>query len=728
MSDSGGPTPLRSWIADAFGDRTMLAAILVLAVSTLLALLAYLPGLGGPLLLDDLPQLGGLIDESAADPALLFNNYLVSGSGPLGRPVSMTTFILDAISHGPDTWWWKYQNLLIHLVSGLLVAWFAAILAKTVAGREGSDSWLFGAVAGALWLLHPLQVSTVLYTVQRMTELSTLFVLAGLVCYARGRQVLAISRWRGWLLIALGFGVFYPLAALSKENALLFPLYCSLLELLVFRFEGAGRAPRHLRVLHGVLFSGYLLAAVVLLFKFSSLVLDGYEVRDFTLVERVMTQFRVVTTYLIQILLPAQGRMAFFHDDVAVSTGLLSPATTLASLLILGGLLFAAIRLRSRLPLFAFGTLLFFASHLLESTIFPLELMFEHRNYLGIAGIMIAVLSAAPLLLKARRGRIALGMVAIAGLSLVTWQRAQTWSSPSEMYIYMYIAHPESPRLNLIFSNIHANGSNFDQAREALNRVGDGIGPALHGLFFDCLEHGRIERNAMSTVLAVRSGIVDAHATSSMGSLTGAVIDGACVAPESGMRQLFDHVEGLRPRSATDRRALQLTKARYLESTGDIDAAVTVLVDAAAIAGDDALPLYRAARTLAAAGRPGDAELLLVRAYEMEREIRMQRVPMAEAAYSDIATAFLLSGQVDRAVAVYRDAMAEKPGYAMPYIRLAELMIAVGRSSEASAVLASLRGNPPPDLDRFDYELIRLNTALEANQPGSATSVASEHR
>jgi tetratricopeptide (TPR) repeat protein len=419
--------------------------------------------------------------------------------------------------------------------------------------------------------------------------------------------------------------------------------------------------------------------------------------------------------------------MAFFHDDVAVSTGLLSPATTLLSLLVLGGLLFAAIRLRNRLPLFAFGILLFFASHLLESTIFPLELMFEHRNYLGIAGIMIAVLSVVPLILKQRRIRIAVGVVAIAGLSLITWQRAQTWSSPADMYVYMYIAHPTSPRLNLIFSNIHANGGNFDQARTALDRVGDGIGPALHGLFFDCLQHGRIAPGAIASVMAVRKGVVDAHATSSMDSLTGAVIDGACVAAEPGMRQLFDHLEGLRSRADMDSRALQLTRARYLESVGDIDAAVTALVDAAAIAGDDALPLYRAARMLAAAGRPVDSEQRLRQAYEMERDVRMQRVSIAEAAYTETATAYLLAGQVDRAIAVYRDTMVEKPGYAMPYVRLAELMVATGRASEAADVLATLRGHAPTDLDRFAYELLMLASATDESRSESATSVASEH-
>ena len=44
------------------------------------------------------------------------------------------------------------------------------------------------ALASCLWLLHALHVSTVLYTVQRMAQLSALFVFAGLLVYSYGRQ------------------------------------------------------------------------------------------------------------------------------------------------------------------------------------------------------------------------------------------------------------------------------------------------------------------------------------------------------------------------------------------------------------------------------------------------------------------------------------------------------------------------------------------------------------
>ena len=291
---------------------------------------------------------------------------------------------------------------MLHLISGLLVGWLTALLVQATQKRADSNPWMIGAIAAGFWLLHPLHVSTVLYTVQRMTELSTLFVLAGLVCYVKGRLAQQEKAGRGWRSIGLGFGLFFPLAVFSKESALLFPVFCLLIESCILRFQGNERLQGQIKIFHGALLAIYAIVAAYVLANFSKLVLIGYVRRDFTLLERVMTQFRVMVSYLDEILLPIQSKMGFFHDDILVSTGLLNPVSTLLSLLLLIAIIASAYWLRKKVPLYAFGILFFFASHLLESTIFPLELMFEHRNYLGSVGIVIAALSLIPLLIGNR--------------------------------------------------------------------------------------------------------------------------------------------------------------------------------------------------------------------------------------------------------------------------------------------------------------------------------------
>ena len=148
----------------------------------------YMPGLQGPMLHDDFPQLSGLLRAQSADWRELSDAYLMSDSGALGRPVSMASFIASAILHGGELRYWKATNLLIHTLTGIVVFFLARVLLRASPSsiRPGQAGWLALLVAG-LWLLHALHVSTVLYTVQRMAQLSTLFVLTGLLLYSTGR-------------------------------------------------------------------------------------------------------------------------------------------------------------------------------------------------------------------------------------------------------------------------------------------------------------------------------------------------------------------------------------------------------------------------------------------------------------------------------------------------------------------------------------------------------------
>ena len=179
---------IRSLFTAGSIDRHGVLSLATFAGALVVAVAAYAPGLSGPLFLDDLQQLQGMIQNSGAEPDVLFDQHIIRTSGPFGRPVAMASFVGSAISHGPDTWWWKYENVMFHLITGLLVFWLTALLLTACAQPDQRHAWLVAAAAAAFWLLHPLHVSTVLYTVQRMTELSSLFVFAGLVCYVKGRQ------------------------------------------------------------------------------------------------------------------------------------------------------------------------------------------------------------------------------------------------------------------------------------------------------------------------------------------------------------------------------------------------------------------------------------------------------------------------------------------------------------------------------------------------------------
>ena len=109
--------------------------------------------------------------------------------------------------------------------------------------------------------------------------------------------------------------------------------------------------------------------------------LQGYEYRPFTMIERLLTQPRVLLFYFSQIFYPAANRFSIVHDFM-ISTSLLTPWTTLPSIFLILTLIGLAVWRIKKNPLFSFAVLFYFGNHVIESSILPLEMVFEHRNYL----------------------------------------------------------------------------------------------------------------------------------------------------------------------------------------------------------------------------------------------------------------------------------------------------------------------------------------------------------
>ena len=348
---------------------------------------------------------------------------------------------------------------------------------------------------------------------------------------------------------------------LSKENALLFPIYCTLIELIVFQFKGGANIQKQVKALHGVLVLGYLSVGVFVAANFSSLILKPYAARDFTLLERVLTESRIIVLYIAQLVRPIQSKMGFFHDDLVLSTSLFNPITTLLSTLVLVALIISAVTLRKKLPLYAFGILFFFAAHAMESTFLALELMFEHRNYLASFGILIALLALVQRVMRGQRAKIVIVIVGLLGLSFLTYQRAVTWASPATMYDFMYYAHPRSPRLSFILADVHSQVEEYDRARQVLEDVTPGLGTGIYFLYLDCLEFGQLRQDTISGVIQIQGGKVDGHVIANTKLLAEAVQEQRCTVPERSIEPLLDHLLTLPYRSRIDQQALLIFKA-----------------------------------------------------------------------------------------------------------------------------------------------------------------------
>lgn len=412
---------------------------LVLVVGLVLTALLYLPGLNGPWLLDDFLNLGPLQEHAAGDAPyrdIIFTNL----SGPLGRPVAMASFALNHALGLFSTPALKTTNLLLHLLNGLLFFLIFRHLFQWRAPTKKISPDRFAAVLAVWWTLLPLHLGTVLYIVQRMTLLSTTFALCALLSYILGRSLLARQPRRGAVLIALAFIGWLPLATFTKESALTFIPAIVFIELFWFR-------PAHARAWASGLALAALAALVLAPLVAPTSVIHSYISREFSLAERLLSEPRALWAYVRAILLPGGASIGVFHDDFAVSRTLFSPASTLPALaglvLLTGYSLYVSNRPRTWAV--AAGLALFLCGHLIESTVVPLELYFEHRNYWSSAGLLLAVATLAIEFWPGSRRLLAmLAALYFALITGITAMQARSWGSEGRLLADAALYHPHS--------------------------------------------------------------------------------------------------------------------------------------------------------------------------------------------------------------------------------------------------------------------------------------------
>jgi hypothetical protein len=417
-------------------------------------LLLYWVGLGGPYLLDDdlsLRNLQAWYQGQADWQHMLFG----SGAGNFGRPLASASFALNLWLLGDTPFSFKLGNLLLHLMCGAVVHMLVRRLARIDARMSDHADWLAFGVA-SVWLLHPFNASTVLYVVQRMAQLSTLFLLLGMWAFLGLRSKLARERSRGAQLgLFVGIPALAIIGSLGKENALLLPALCLVLELTCFR---AHSRPRSIWLFFLVVCVLPTLGGLGFLLARPSGSFAAYAARDFSLWERLLSETRVLCDYLYKIVLPDPSRMGVYFDDFPVSTGLFSPPTTALAILVLSAISFIVWRLRKTLPALITGWGIFLVGHAMESTVIPLELYFEHRNYFPMVGVLYALgglLTAAVLRMRQaglRPGPVGViaGTAALLVLGFSVHGRARVWSSPDTIAQSAVAARPESFRANML--------------------------------------------------------------------------------------------------------------------------------------------------------------------------------------------------------------------------------------------------------------------------------------
>lgn len=435
-----------------------------------LAGLAYGNSLDVPLVYDDLPNIAEntAIHIDGLTPSELLR---AATHGRLwSRPVANLSFALNYWWGELDTTGYHLVNVAVHLLASLLVyrlAFMTASLAQEngkAGSSPGSEQCLAAGVAMALFALHPLQTQSVTYVVQRMNSLATAAYLAAICCYLEGRLAAAGPRWR-WFSAALACAL---IAVGSKEIAMAIPGAILLYEILILRPRWATRITPQ-QVLLAV--AGLaLLTALGLWALAASGVLAGYEGREFTLEERLLTQSRVVWRYAGLALFPAPGRLNLLHD-VPLSRGLWTPPLT-AVAMIAGAVYFGVgLALARRWPMISLGLLWQPLHLLLESTVIPLEMMYEHRMYLPLVGPVMAVGWAWQR--WGLRGAARWLVPAALSLWLAAWTHArnETWRDALALWNDAVAKSPQSARALTNRGNVYLSRGRLAEAIRDFDRA-----------------------------------------------------------------------------------------------------------------------------------------------------------------------------------------------------------------------------------------------------------------
>jgi tetratricopeptide (TPR) repeat protein len=434
-------------------DRPLYETVMVMFF-VVLVFLIYSNSLEGPFLFDDEPN----IVTNPNTRLIVFTQEGLKDAGFKSlistRPVSNISFSLNYFFHQFDVMGYHLVNVIIHILTGILLYFFIKntlniLLRKNNNPiiRESLNPSLIAFFASLIWLIHPIHTQSVAYIVQRMNSMSAMFYIMSMLLYVRARQVEGKGK-KGILFI--GCALAGILAMGSKEIAATLPFFILLYEFYFFQDLDISWFRRHI-----YLFMAILIFVVIIVFIYLGAhpidkILAGYGRRDFSLTQRVLTEFRVVIFYISLLLFPHPSRLNLEHD-FTISNSLIDPVTTILALCIIIGLVGIAVYKARINRLLSFVIIWFLGNLVIESSVIGLEIIFEHRTYLPS---MFVILLAVVLIFRYFRQRwLQIGILCwlVILFSFWTHERSRVWADSVILWTDCVEKSPNKarPRSNL---------------------------------------------------------------------------------------------------------------------------------------------------------------------------------------------------------------------------------------------------------------------------------------
>lgn len=421
-SDAGAGTPeSRRWLILREWLLFLLLAILVYCI--------YAHCAAGPFVFDDIQNIAE--NQHIRMTHVDFESLRRAAfDSPIPtRPVANLSFALNYCLTELETRWFRLVNVLIHIGNGALLLFFLKATLRTPALRACSYSknWFMPFAAVALWIVNPVHTQSVSYIVQRMNTMAAFFSLLAFLLYIYARFAQNNHQRRPWLLFVSSLLAFL-LALGSKENSITLPFFIFLYEWYFFRDLSGKWLKRNYIWPLAVFFFWLAIALLYLDLNPWETITSGYQSRDFSLGQRIMTQSRVVVFYLVLFLFPHPSLLNLDHN-FQVSLSPIEPMTTLLSILVIIAVLAIAVSCARRERFISFCLCWFFGNLVVESSVIGLEMVFEHRTYYPTFLIsMVVVILLYRFVAQVWARRVVLLIIVVTG-TIWTSERNMVWSN-----------------------------------------------------------------------------------------------------------------------------------------------------------------------------------------------------------------------------------------------------------------------------------------------------------
>lgn len=442
-----------------------LALTILLALSLVCVYIAYGLALSGPFLFDDFANLKVLGDYNGVNSWQDVRAFISSGfAGPTGRPVALLSFLLDDNAWPSDATSFKHTNVMLHL----LIALVAVLVLNRVAIEMGigrDKAICIALIASILWSVHPYHVSTVMYVVQRMAMLVTLFGLLAIGSYCLARSACMNSRYSYTIIAVFAAAVFALLGLFSKENAAVLIPILWVMERYLFQPSPHRYWQEWMPRLLGMV---SVLMILYLCWNLYSHFSQPWDNRDFNAWQRLITQPKILGLYLFDILLPKAMTAGVYHDYIDASKSVFESYSTTITVVLMSASILGALIARGRLRWIAGIWLLFLAGHMIESSTLNLELYFEHRNYWPS---LFLCLGAAIGLGSLSRYRMLIVLSLVAIFCVILTLRAELWGDREVLLRSWEAKNPRSERLSMALAVDAMNRGDYAGSMSRVNYV-----------------------------------------------------------------------------------------------------------------------------------------------------------------------------------------------------------------------------------------------------------------